>query len=106
MRAVAGPALPPRLAAPRGPGAQRGLGRPWPSLLAPTLSGAAVLDCAALFPRSGRSLHCAVGRMQPPPLFMSLGDCVNVLPWKLQLPTVNRGFCLVVWGPFQTLPDL
>ena len=65
---------------PHRPGGRTGrLGRPWPPLPAPDPGSGrprprerpspTVLRSSS---RSGPSLHCAVGRMQPPPLFMSL----------------------------------
>ena len=57
---------------PHRPGGRTGrLSRPWPPLPAPDPgSGRPRLRC--VLSRSGLRFHCAVGRMQPPPLFMSL----------------------------------
>lgn len=72
MRAVAGPSLRPLPAPPRGPGADAATR---PSLASPACPRPRERS-SPVAPRSlsgsGLSRHCAVGRMQSPPLFMSL----------------------------------
>lgn len=67
MRAVAGPSLRPLPAPARGPGPHR---PPSASLPAPNRAG--VPGAPRSSSRPGRSLHCAVVGLQPPPLFVSL----------------------------------
>lgn len=57
---------------PHRPGGRTGrLSRPWPPLPAPD-PGSCRPRLRCVLSRSGLRFHCAVGRMQPPPLFMSL----------------------------------
>lgn len=71
MRAAAG-ALPSLPTAPGGPGRTAPLGRPRSRFSAPDTRLEPSRTGLRSSCRFGRRLHCAVGRMQPPPLFMSL----------------------------------